>query len=126
MKKNNSLLIKLCSKKGETLTETLVAVLIAALALVMLAGAVSAAKSLIENSTTKLNHYYDNAEKMNSRVISSGGSYDVQGAVSISFSEQKDNSTDPDTISIQPQSIQCFENTEFSNRPVVAYVIKTS
>ena len=38
---------KLRSRAGETITETLVSVLIGALALVMLAGAVSAASSVI-------------------------------------------------------------------------------
>ena len=41
---------KLKSRSGETLAETLVSVLISALALVMLAGAIGAAKNIIANS----------------------------------------------------------------------------
>jgi hypothetical protein len=49
---------KLRSKAGETISETLIALLISALALVMLAGAVSAARHMIDNSRLKFGQYY--------------------------------------------------------------------
>ena len=48
--KTSSALRKLHSKAGETIAETLVALLISALALVMLAGALSAAAKVITTS----------------------------------------------------------------------------
>lgn len=55
---------KLRSKAGETISETLVALLIAALALVMLAGAIYSAKNIIDNSRTKFSEYYSANENL--------------------------------------------------------------
>ena len=49
---------KLRSQSGETIGETLVALLISALALVMLAGAVSAATNMVIRSKAKMTEYY--------------------------------------------------------------------
>ena len=49
---------KLKSQTGESIGETLVSLLIAALALVMLAGAVSASSGVIMKGRNKLNAYY--------------------------------------------------------------------
>ena len=49
---------KLRSRAGETLTETLVALLISALALLMLAGAVTSATRVITRSKDKMTEYY--------------------------------------------------------------------
>lgn len=48
---------KLRGKSGESLAETMIATLIAALALVMLAGAVSAAANVITRSKTAMKTY---------------------------------------------------------------------
>lgn len=48
---------KLRGRAGESIAETLVAVLISALALVMLAGAISAAANVITRSRTAVNEY---------------------------------------------------------------------
>lgn len=55
---------KLRSKAGETITETLVALLIAALALTMLAGAISSAATIIKHNRTVFNEYYSENEKL--------------------------------------------------------------
>ena len=54
---------RLCSKAGESISETMVSVLIAALALVMLAGAVSTASHVITTSKDRLDDYYAENEK---------------------------------------------------------------
>ena len=58
MNMKKQLLKKLKSNSGESIAETLVAVLIAALALLMLAGTINTASRLITTSKTKLDAYY--------------------------------------------------------------------
>lgn len=50
---------KIRSNAGETISETLVALLISALALVMLAGSITAASGMVTKSRSKLSDYYD-------------------------------------------------------------------
>lgn len=60
------------SKAGETIAETLVAILIAALALVMLAGSITAAKNIIQNNRTAFNTYYAQNEILMKQSESTG------------------------------------------------------
>ena len=53
-----SMLSKLRSRAGESIGETLVALLISALALVMLAGAVSSAAGIVKQSNEAMGRYY--------------------------------------------------------------------
>lgn len=109
MKKlGQSVLKKLRSKAGESISETLVSLLIASLALVMLAGAVSSATGMITRSRTKLSKYYKTNDEL---VTVSKGS---PGQITI----KADGLTD------QTVPIQYTENTEFSNKTVVSYIIK--
>lgn len=55
---NRQIANKLRSKSGESISETLVALLISALALVMLAGAIAAASNMVTRTREKLNKYY--------------------------------------------------------------------
>ena len=58
---------KLGSQNGESLAETLIALLIASLALVMLAGAMTTASSILTRSKDKLegeNGYYSQTETL--------------------------------------------------------------
>ena len=66
---------KINSQAGESIAETLVSLLIAALALVMLAGAMSASTNIVIRSREKLNSYYD-ANELNNGIVkmASGGS----------------------------------------------------
>ena len=50
---------KLCGRAGESIAETLIATLIAALALVMLAGAVASAARIITTSRKAIEEYQD-------------------------------------------------------------------
>jgi hypothetical protein len=51
---------KLCSCAGESIGETLIALLIAALALLMLAGAVSSASRIVTRNKAAMKSYYGN------------------------------------------------------------------
>lgn len=58
MKRESELCKKLHSQSGETIGETLVALLISSLALVMLASMISATVNLVSKSQTKMDDYY--------------------------------------------------------------------
>ena len=58
MKRESELRKKLHSQSGETIGETLVALLISSLALVMLASMITSTVNLVTKSETKMNDYY--------------------------------------------------------------------
>ena len=64
--KARKLMSKLKSEAGETLGEVMVALLIAALALTMLASAITSASRMITQSKTKMGSYYAAANGLNS------------------------------------------------------------
>ena len=107
---------KLRSNAGESIAETLVALLISALALVMLAGAAS---RIVTSSRSKLNTYYNGNEVLvrldltdapDDRAINEGS-----GTITLSA-----GSTVVDT-----KAIDYFENYAFEKNKVVAYKLKT-
>ena len=59
---------KLNSTSGESIAETLVAVLIAAIALLMLAGTINTASNLITKSKNTLDEYYHSNNKVEARA----------------------------------------------------------
>ncbi len=63
---------KLKSTSGESIAETLVAVLIAAFALLMLAGSVNTSSNLITQSQSKLEEYYSENNDLVMKKIDSG------------------------------------------------------
>ncbi len=81
----NCMLRKLKSRSGESIAETLVAVLIAALALMMLAGAINASSNMITKSKNLLNTYYTANNNLASET--SAGS-DLEATVTISTLSQ--------------------------------------
>lgn len=97
---------KLRSRAGETLTETLVALLISALALLMLAGAVTSATRVITRSKDKMTQYYAADAALANRtgtgntltVLLSDGSLNLEGI-----------------------QVAYYENDAFPSRPVIAY-----
>ena len=109
--KNSRLMKKLNSRAGESIGETLVALIIASLALFMLAGAITASSKAIVKSKTQLDRYYTANENGMVRR-SSGGTTLIQGVVI----EDK-----TDAISDQSFDVSCFKNEVFSGNPVVAY-----
>ncbi len=64
MKKMNTLHKKLCSQSGESIGETLIALLISSVALMMLASMISSTVSLVTKSETKMNTYYEENTKL--------------------------------------------------------------
>ncbi len=102
---------KLRSRAGESLAETLVALLVAAVALVMLAGAVTAATGVIAKSQYKLDTYYGSAESMTNRT--SGTSF-ASGIQITDGSNSKD------------VNVTCYSNSGFTTTPVVTYVYSNS
>ena len=108
MKKlGQSVLKKLRSKAGESISETLVSLLIASLALVMLAGAVSSATGMITRSREKLEKYYDNNDKL----------------VTVSESSPSQITIKAVGLTDQIVQIQYTQNTEFSSHSVVSYIL---
>lgn len=98
----------ICSQAGESIGETLVALLIAALALVMLAGAVAASSGIITKSRNKLDAYY-NANEADRGVVKMSGS-GTRNTVEIRASDLS-----------QDAGIIYYQNTAFGQTPVIAY-----
>ena len=65
MKRMKQMKHKLRSKRGETIAETLIAVLIAAVALVLLASLITTSSKLIRESRDKLDAYYTKNNTLN-------------------------------------------------------------
>ncbi|MBQ7692603.1 MAG: hypothetical protein IJT29_03230 [Oscillospiraceae bacterium] len=118
MKKHGKeILAKLRGRAGESISETLVALLVAALALVMLAGAVSSGSNVINRSRQKLRTYYDINEKITKRISTADTHYATGSApLSIKSSEPMD-----DSLKKQSIIVQYYKNDEFADAPVVAY-----
>ena len=91
--------IKLKRQSGETIAEVLIALLVCSLALVMLAGMISATQRMIAKSKIKMQEYYqanDVLEKMTEENDDSQGDGDAGGEVN---SENETNSS-PITVLI--------------------------
>ena len=101
---------KLKSRAGESIGETLVALLISALALVMLAGAISATGRMITASDKQLGKYYDGDKRLVTLTVSDGtlNSLTIKGEGTAAVQEVHNN---------VPYSI----NNAFTSKPVVAY-----
>ena len=98
---------KLNSQTGESIGETLVALLIAALALVMLAGAMTTASGIVTKSRDKLggeNGYYSKIENLVKMESGTRGTVNITG-----------------TGLGQEVNIVYVENKAFSRTPVIAY-----
>lgn len=129
-KNNNSdALYKLPSQNGETIAETLAALLIAALALVMLAGAITTSSSLVSRSREKIGDYYSANEIMVEMPASVSGS-DVNvtgprnGELKFSTTDTIINGsrTNPPTLNIAEEDVFYYQNRVFSNSdPITTY-----
>lgn len=95
---------KLKNQNGETIGETLVALLIASLALVMLASMIQTTVNVVKKSETIMTTYYDAESKMETAPSASAtiSITDTEGTLSVS------------------ESIKYSANTTFA-KPVVAY-----
>ncbi|MBR2528032.1 MAG: hypothetical protein IKE58_06155 [Blautia sp.] len=107
---------KLNSQAGETIAETLISLLIAALALVMLAAAMSTSSGIIVRSREKLDEYYSANEEDSGVVIKKIGAGIGTGDIIVTDSSS--------VIKEQNYPITYFKNDQFSKKPVIAYEMK--
>ena len=101
---------RLKSRAGESIAETLIGLLIASLALVMLAGAIATATRLVLTSKDKMDRYYEADGAMASHVSAS-----ARSSVTL---------TDADGTVNQTVPVEIYTNNVFAN-PVYAYTVKT-
>lgn len=104
---------KLKSRAGESIAETLVALLISALALLMLAGAVSSAARVVTGSSNKLKEYY--AADRNLATYET-----AKGTVTITVKPTV--STDAPTPLFE-KVVNYYENATLGSTNVVAYAM---
>ena len=96
---------KLKSRAGESIAETLVALLISALALLMLAGAVSSAARVVTGSSNKLKEYYAADRNLATRSGTNTCAIRIKS----------------DTVSQTVEDVKYYENTTLGSTKVVAY-----
>ena len=99
---------------GETIAETLIALLISSLALVMLAGVISSSSNLVDKSRSTLDAYYTANEE--------NGIIDQSGEGSGATITIKDTGYDG-KLSDTAYSVTYYTNAKFSRTPVISYRI---
>ena len=100
---------KLSDQAGETIAETLVALLIASLALMMLAGAVSSAMNVVTRSKNAMDEYYAD----NNGIVAREDRL-KSGTLTISLSGLRSSS--------ENIPVEYWKNDKLSGTPVVAYI----
>ena len=104
---------KIQSNTGESIAETLVAVLLIALALTMLAAMISSTANMVKTSETKMNEYY----KANAALETFAASVEpIDVAITVTNSSGVASSAE-----IESPKVDCISNNAFSKTPVVAY-----
>ena len=98
---------KLRSRAGESIGETLVALLISSLALLMLAGAVSSAKNVVTTSKQAMTEYYEAGAKLAAHTKNDGDNYS-SGSITITLNGVNYTGT-------------YYENARLGATPVIAY-----
>ena len=116
---------KMQNQSGESIGETLIALLIAALALVMLAGAISASSGTISKCRNTLDLYYDNMERVVNRS-STSTSYYSRGDGTVTIKDQTNIATGSASYKIADQNVNTYyyANKGFNKNPVIAYNMK--
>lgn len=94
---------KLQSRIGESLAETLVAVLVIALALTMLAGMITATANMVTRSKETMNTYYEANTKLETLEDSEPMTIEITGSLTIEV------------------PVKATTNSTFSRTPVIAY-----
>ena len=113
---------KLKSRAGETLSETLVAVLISALALTMLAGAITSSANAVEKSRKKLDTYYSANEELIAGGVEGGSQADgAESAVSSGTLTVTVSSTDTGINITESETVPYVQNEVFGKTPVILY-----
>ncbi len=107
---------KLKNTKGESIGETLVSLLIASLALVMLAGSISATSGMITRTRAALGRYY----KANEVVVNMDG-VGADGKDSVVESNKTITVHQDKKSNTFGISVKAYRNKVFSNHEVVSY-----
>ena len=103
---------RLRSRAGETIAETLVALLISSLALLMLAGAITAANRMVTRSRDKLAEYYDADGALALRT-------DAGAEMQVVLTEEPGD--DGSTLDPQTHRVTYYVNAEFNGTEVISY-----
>ena len=112
----NGIMKKLRANRGETLAETLMAALVSALALVMLAGAMSAARTTILKSEEKMSAYYG----ADAAMVGRSGD-----GVEISVEIKSEDPTASVTQTFGDGDVLLYSNGVFTNNVVYSYGART-
>lgn len=112
---------KLRNCAGESISETLVSMLIASFALLMLAGAITTATGIVQTSKKKISNYYERdnlvVDKMNGvSTASEPTKKTITIALTVSTSTGEEEKT-------QSFSVDCYENSVFEDKVVGTYVL---
>ena len=98
---------KIKSQAGETIAEVLVALLISSVALVMLAGMIASTTSMVTQSKSKMEKYYEANEKLETQTETTGPSFSIQ-------------ISDDNSIDVQVGTLPGYKN-EILGKTVYAY-----
>ena len=121
------ILKKISGQSGETIAETLVALLIASLALMMLAGAVSSAMNVVTRSKKAMDDYYT----VNNAVVARATAKPVKDGLTVRETTSGDY-TGKLNITIsglqpspEPIEVDYWKNEQISGTQVIAYTRPT-
>lgn len=110
---------KVLDKRGESIAEVLIALLISALALTILASMITSTKNVLDTSKKKMNEYNSHAAVLAEQT---SGSSAGTGTVKMTVSGAGGTSTIWNmTGDTSTASVKYYVNREFSGTPVVAY-----
>ena len=109
---------KLRQKKGETLVEVLVSLLIVCLCLFMLATSINGAVTIIDSANKKMNRYYERNNALSTGLVA--GEYS-EGSVTY-----KNGDSDCILVDGEPSTVEVkyYTNEVFEDSKVIAYVRK--
>ncbi len=114
-------LLKIKNQSGESISETLIALLISSLDLVMLAGEITSASRIIKTSREKVDAYYSQSEKM---ILlgntSTAGGDDAAGSTETAEPGSVSIKSNDNSVSESPAVIY-YQNSTFSGTPVIVF-----
>ena len=100
---------------GESLTETLVAILVAGLAMALLSGMISTSVKLTSNSSRDIGRYYDQDKEV--ALKEDAGKLEGAGTLII----QEKNGETTYNIGKNSISVNYYMNTNATKKPVISY-----
>ncbi len=119
--KNKKALRKLKNNSGESLAETLISLLIAAVALVMLAATIAASAGIISKGRNKLNDYYSENEKSAGIVKMTDSGEETGATETVVISADGENDYLSESV-----KVEYYKNTEIGMTPVISYKYDTT